>query len=66
MSRIERFLEMVRAAESRQQREIVMTLVEARDLHAELTRLLLALHTANERRDQEDTVQVRDISGGDF
>ena len=66
MSRIERFLEMVRAAESRQQREIVMTLVEARDLHAELTRLLLALHAANERRDQEDTVQVRDISGGDF
>jgi hypothetical protein len=66
MSRIERFLELVRVAESRHQREIVMTLSEARDLHSELTRLLLALHAAHENADQKQITQILDINGGDF
>ena len=44
-SSIERFLSEVRAAESRQQREVVLTLQQARDLHADITRLLLKLES---------------------
>lgn len=66
MSRIEKFLESVRVAESRQQREIIMSLTEARDLHTELTRVLLALHEAHERSSSARATEIRDISGGDF
>lgn len=45
-SPIDRFLDRVRAAESRQQREVVMTVIEARDLHADITRLLLKLEAS--------------------
>jgi hypothetical protein len=40
---ITRFLDKVRAAESRQQRDVSMTVTEARDLHADITKLLLVL-----------------------
>lgn len=66
MSRIEKFLESVRVAESRQQREIIMSLTEARDLHTELTRVLLALHEAHEKSNSVRATEIRDISGGDF
>ena len=38
---INRFLDRILAAESRQQRDVTMTVQEARALHTELTRLLL-------------------------
>ena len=38
---IDRFLDRIRAAESRHQRDIVMTVQEARDLHTAITRLLI-------------------------
>ena len=40
---IQRFLDRIRAAESRRQGDIIMTLQEARDLHADITRLLMRL-----------------------
>ena len=58
-SPIERFLDKVRAAESRSQREIVLTLTEARDLHADLTRLLLRLESSH------DPVAI-ELRGQDF
>jgi hypothetical protein len=62
-SPIERFLDRVRAAESRQQREIIFTMTEARDLHADITRLLLKL----EERSTNGTTDIQiDLRGQDF
>lgn len=66
---ITRFLDRVRAAESRQQRDITLTLTEARDLHADITRLLLNLDSLREvcqaqiANDLPTQIEVR---GGDF
>lgn len=65
---INRFVDRVRAAESRQQRDIVMTVREAQDLHAEITKLLTALADAQEavnRRPADSVVQV-EMDGGRF
>jgi len=62
-SHIERFLEAVRAAESRKQRELVMTVTQARDLHADITRLLLKLEAKVNSEDQVITVEMK---GEDF
>jgi len=62
---INRFLDRILAAESRQQRDVTMTVQEARALHTELTRLLLI---ANELRTQAvagENVKI-EIKGGDF
>lgn len=40
---IQRFLDRIRTAESRRQGDIIMTLQEARDLHTDITRLLMRL-----------------------
>ena len=56
---IARFLEKVRAAERRQQRDITLTVVEARDLHADITRLLLALTALQESQSNKSP----DLSG---
>lgn len=63
-SPIDRFLDRVRAAESRQQREVIMTVMEARDLHADITRLLMKLEKAS--TDQEPTVVSVELRGQDF
>lgn len=62
---ITRFVDRVRAAESRQQREVTMTLNEARDLHADITRLLLRLESQAQAPAQPEVVEVR-LSGGTF
>jgi len=63
---ITRFLDRIRAAESRQQRDISMTVIEARDLHADITRLLLQLQDTNATTEPiQDSLEVK-ISGGEF
>ena len=64
---INRFIDRVRAAESRQQREVTMTLTEARDLLADITRLLLKLETKQESAANElPQVTEIQVSGGTF
>lgn len=65
---ITRFLEKVRAAESRQQRDITLTVTEARDLHADITRLLLALTALQESAAArpQDTSGPITLDGGNF
>lgn len=65
---ITRFLEKVRAAESRQQRDITLTVTEARDLHADITRLLLALTALQESAAArpQDTGGPITLDGGNF
>jgi len=62
-SPIERFLNQVREAETRQQRELVIPLTHARDLHADITRLLLRLERLN--NDTESVISV-ELKGSDF
>lgn len=67
---INRFLDKIRAAESRQQREVAMTVNEARDLHADITKLLLVVEELRSRLDNpnnatSDVVTVT-MDGGTF
>ena len=63
---INRFIDRLRAAESRQQRDITLTIHEARDLHSDITRLLLQLQTpAQSELSQATSVEVQ-LSGGTF
>ena len=63
---INRFVDLVKAQESRNARDVTLTLREAKDLHADITKLLLALETlrADHIRNQEP-IQV-EITGGSF
>jgi hypothetical protein len=40
---INRFVDAIKAAESRGQRDLTMTIRDARDLHADITKLLFTL-----------------------
>jgi len=61
-SPIDRFIDSIRVAESRQQREIVLTLAQARDLHADITRVLLQLAATP----PSDSVITIEMKGADF
>ena len=61
---INRFIDRVRSAEHRGQRDFTMTMSEARDLQADLAKMLLALHVAAQPTPPStDTVE---IDGGQF
>jgi len=62
---INRFIDRVRSAEHRGQRDLVMTMSEARDLQADLAKLLLALHVAAQPISPTTTDTV-EINGGAF
>jgi len=62
---INRFIDRVRSAEHRGQRDITITMVEARDLQADLAKLLLALHEVAQTTPTDNTTTV-EIDGGAF
>lgn len=64
---INRFVDNIKAHESRGQRDFTMTMREAKDLHSDITKLLLTLETLHTRNAQpkEQTVTV-ELSGGSF
>lgn len=65
---LQKFVDRVRGQEARGARDLIMTINEARDLHADITRLLLALQSLQERQSKpaaEDVVKV-EIQGGSF
>ena len=67
---INRFVDKIRAVESKNQRDVTLSINEARDLHAEITKLLLKLNVMEEKMIQSlesatDTVKV-EIQGGTF
>jgi len=65
---IQKFVDRVRGHEARGARDFVMTMVEAKDLHADITRLLLSLQTLQEqatKTNNTEVVQV-EIGGGQF
>lgn len=65
---INKFIDRIRAMESRPQRELTMSLSEARDLHSDITKLLLALHELHEKSgtsNKTDSASL-EVDGGSF
>ena len=62
---INKFIDSVRAAESRGQRDLHLTLQEARDLHRDITKLLLSLEHALTQLNTQQVIDV-EIQGGSF
>lgn len=64
---INRLLDRIKMAEGRQQRDITLTVSEARDLHADITRLLLALQVLQEQPQvKSQASEDIQVSGGTF
>lgn len=63
---IHRFVDLIKATESRGQQHLQMSLRDAKDLHADITKLLITLEET--RRSAPITGRATDIelSGGDF
>lgn len=65
---INRFIDRIKAGESRGQRDFTMSMADARDLHADITRLLATLEqlrSAQPTEPQEQVIQV-EVTGGTF
>jgi hypothetical protein len=65
---LQKFVDRVRGHEARGARDFVMPMNEAKDLHADITRLLISLQTLQEqatRTNNNEVVQV-EIGGGQF
>ena len=65
---INKFIDRIKANESRGQRDFIMTMTEAKDLHGDITKLLLSLQVLLERDQQNPAEQVInvEIRGDDF
>ena len=63
---INRFVDSIKAHESRGQRDFTMSLRDAKDLHADITKLLLTLNVMREQHTQDSQVVEIQITGGDF
>lgn len=63
---INRFVDRIKAVESRGQKDFTMSMNEARDLHADITKLLLALQQVRETAPQDTTTVVMEMDGGKF
>ena len=66
---INKFIDRVRSLEHRGQRDLVMSMSEARDLQADLCRLLLALQVAHQAQADKTVATPSDpmeIDGGSF
>ena len=68
MIHINKFVDQIKAHESRGARDIGMSVKDARDLHAEITKLLLALETLRNKQTAKETDEVIrvDLTGGTF
>jgi hypothetical protein len=68
MIHIQRFIERLQGFEARGARDFTMPIKDAKDLHADLTRLLIALQAAREsavNAAQESEITV-EMKGGSF
>jgi hypothetical protein len=67
---INRFVDAIKAAEARGSRDLVMSMRDAKDLHSDITKLLLSLERMREAmvrpRSTETAPVVTEWSGGSF
>jgi hypothetical protein len=64
---IHRFVDTIKAAEARGQRDLQMTLRDAKDLHADITKLLVTLEQMRKpATNTDDSVIKVELTGGSF
>lgn len=65
---LQKFVDRVRGHEARGAKDFVMTLAEAKDMHADITRLLLEVHNLREKvsKSQTEEVITVQVGGGSF
>jgi hypothetical protein len=63
---INRFVDAIKAAESRGQRDLTMSIRDAKDLHGDITKLLLVLENTRERLESSDEPIEVVMDGGSF
>ena len=66
---LQKFVDRVRGLEARGARDFTMSMADAKDLHADITRLLIDLQTLREKtmlKDTGDEVITVRIDGGTF
>jgi len=63
---INRFIDLIKAQESRGGRDVTMSLRDAKDLHADITKLLLILEKLREDQAKVDDVVKVELTGGTF
>ena len=63
---IHRFVDSIKAHESRGQRDFTMPLRDAKDLHADITKLLITLEQMREQQARGAEVVEVQITGGSF
>lgn len=62
---INRFIDNIKAHEARGQRDFSMSMRDAKDLHADITKLLLILQQQQESASKDQVVEVV-VAGGSF
>jgi hypothetical protein len=63
---IHRFVDLVKATESRGQSHLQMSLRDAKDLHADITKLLVTLEQLRNNTSSASAPTSLELSGGDF
>lgn len=63
---INRFIDLIKAQESRGGRDVTIPLKDAKDLHADITKLLLTLEKLREDQSKVDEVVKVELTGGTF
>jgi hypothetical protein len=68
MIHIQRFIDRLQGFEARGTKDFIMSVKDAKDLHADITRLLLSLETAREAAEKstQDQVITVEVGGGSF
>jgi len=67
MIHINKFIDKIKVTESKFDRNFVMTTREAKDLHSDITKLLLAIHElTNKSKDSETEIIDVKLSGDDW
>ena len=63
---INRFIDLIKAQESRGGRDVTLPLKDAKDLHADITKLLLTLEKLRDDQSKVDEVVKVELTGGTF
>jgi hypothetical protein len=63
---INRFIDLIKSQESRGGRDVTLPLKDAKDLHADITKLLLTLEKLREDHSKVDEVVKVELTGGTF
>jgi hypothetical protein len=65
MMHINRFMDKMTVADSKQNKDLVLPMTDARGLRDEIARLLLDLHELSNTKNQNEVIQI-EVKGGSF